>query len=242
MAPYGSGWCYNAVRRCSPPPSGGSHSSRKHVRVSDTAYEQQRKLAYYQAVVDAGIGTLMERDRTLVSLSAGGLALLAGLLTAVGPASLCESVLYGLAAIAFLAAVGIALWIYRRNAVHLERLAHSADPAFERDDALRTADCLLTAAFVTGVLSTLALAGVSATERAQERTMKRETRAPVAGIVHTVAPPADVRQSLETVGKFAPKAATEAKAPADPAPAATDAPATPAAESKSPAPEPAAGS
>ncbi|MCZ7619546.1 MAG: hypothetical protein M5U32_15070 [Myxococcota bacterium] len=71
--------------------------------------------------------------------------------------------LYGLAAIAFLAAVGTALWIYRRNGVHLERLAHSADPALERADALRTADGLPTTAFVTGVLLSLTLAGVSVT-------------------------------------------------------------------------------
>lgn len=46
--------------------------------------EQQKDVAYYSALVSAWIQTKMERDKTLASLSAGGIGLLVTILSTVG--------------------------------------------------------------------------------------------------------------------------------------------------------------
>jgi tRNA A37 threonylcarbamoyltransferase TsaD len=63
----------------------------------EDSHESQKKLAFYTAAVEAWVATRMEKDKTLLALAAGGIGLLATLLTAV--ADVCRAV--------------VALWLRR---------------------------------------------------------------------------------------------------------------------------------
>lgn len=125
----------------------------------------ERKNAYYSALIGAWISTKMERDRTLLALSAGGLAVLAGLLTAFRVRTSCGLVLYSLAAFSFLVSIVAGILIYERNAVYLRREAKAflADgPPAGHDTLLAFLDYTLMASFVLGVVLTFIIALLSA--------------------------------------------------------------------------------
>lgn len=88
----------------------------------------ERKLAYYSALVGAWIDTRMELDRTLVALSAGGVGLLATLLTTVGVSRKSQLVLYGISAVAFATTLICELVIFKKNSALIEETIHDLPP------------------------------------------------------------------------------------------------------------------
>src|SRR3990172_5718237 len=81
---------------------------------------RDKRVAYYAALVEAWLGTRMEKDRTLLALSAGGLGLPASFLTGGRSVSCGQLVFYGIGAVAFLAAVAAVLVVLTRNSGVLE--------------------------------------------------------------------------------------------------------------------------
>jgi len=82
--------------------------------------DSPRDVAYYSALVNAWIETKMEKDKSILSLSSGGIALLVGLLSTIGIVYLWELVLYSLAIIAFIGSIISVLIVFRRNSIHIE--------------------------------------------------------------------------------------------------------------------------
>jgi hypothetical protein len=103
----------------------------------------------YSTVLNAWISTRMEKDRMLVTLSAGGIGLLVTLLSTVGPASGWELVGYLGAGLAFGVAIVHGLMIFDRNAVYLEAL--SKDREQDPDLLIERYDKRLVRAFYIGV-------------------------------------------------------------------------------------------
>jgi hypothetical protein len=117
--------------------------------------ESQRDLARYSAMVNAWIATRMEKDKTLLLLAAGGSGLLASLMAAVGPSSMCELWLYGAASFFFLVTIGCAIWIFGRNGDHIEHVLNTND---QNDDKLLVKlDAWMLGSFVLGVILTTAV-------------------------------------------------------------------------------------
>ncbi len=79
-----------------------------------------KETEHYAASVTAWFNTKLEHDKSLITLSTGGIGLLVTLLSTVGVASMESLVLYILAIISFVTCVGVVLWIFRRNATHLQ--------------------------------------------------------------------------------------------------------------------------
>jgi len=123
--------------------------------------EDARKNIFYGAVVQAWVDSRMERDRTVLSLSAGGLGILVTLLTAFGPFSKWQLLVFGVATICFLVATALGLLILQRNGPYLEELA-KAKPSeitlkrLERN--LRRLDRGLYVMFMIGVVLALTAA------------------------------------------------------------------------------------
>ncbi len=63
----------------------------------------------------------MQRDKSLIALSAGGVGLLVTLLTTVGIGSPFEIIFYGMGILGFLGCIISTLCIFERNKVQLER-------------------------------------------------------------------------------------------------------------------------
>lgn len=120
--------------------------------------KRQKDVAFYSAVVNAWVTTRMEKDRTLIVLSAGGIGVLVSLLTATGPHDGCCLALYLVATLAFLAAIILALCVLSRNATYLERVVRGDD---RRDHVLRSLDHLVMASFLLGVVLAITAGALS---------------------------------------------------------------------------------
>ena len=118
-------------------------------------YKGQR-VAYYAALVEAWIGTRMERDKQILTLSSLGL----GGLIALEQAGLENTTSFGLwvvSGLLFLMAIFLALIILSLNANYIQKLAHDHEST-DHEGALRTLDKVLMTVFFLSVLSTFTLA------------------------------------------------------------------------------------
>jgi hypothetical protein len=120
--------------------------------------KEAREIEYYGAVVNAWINTRMERDKSILTLSAGALGLLVTLITTVGASGPVEALFYLLAFLSFGASCWTAVMIFGRNADYLERLGKGEDCT---DPRLAKLDRILKAGFFTGVVSAALLGGTS---------------------------------------------------------------------------------
>lgn len=125
--------------------------------------DSDRDKAFYSAVLSAWVSTRMERDKTIIALSAAAVGLLATLLRTVGLQACWHLVLYILAFLGFLIVIGVGLWIFRRNASYLESLARGTEAqarARAQDSFLRALDWTMIVAFALGMLMTVVI-GIS---------------------------------------------------------------------------------
>ena len=118
----------------------------------------QQIIAHYSALVQAWAETRMEKDRSVLGLSAAAIGLLVTLLTAVGVAALWQLVLYIFSALAFGLSIFMALRIFSKNADHLKKIIKTGETG--DDPTLKRLDILMMLGFLFGVLI-LAVIGVS---------------------------------------------------------------------------------
>ena len=137
--------------------------------------ENQKRVEYYAASVNAWFNTSLEHDKSLLTLSAGGIGLLLTLLTAVGLSSAEALVLYIGAIASFVVALIATLVIFRRNRTHIEEILSGKSTS--NDPLLTKLDATTLWAFGIGVLFS-AIIGIAAAVHSystKEKTMKIET-------------------------------------------------------------------
>lgn len=81
---------------------------------------ESKNVAHYSVMLDAWVQTRMARDKTLVTLSAGGVGVLVTLLTTKGVSHLWELGLYLGSFGGFLATLLLALTLYQKNSELIE--------------------------------------------------------------------------------------------------------------------------
>jgi hypothetical protein len=109
----------------------------------------EKELAYYSALVNGWIETKMERDKSLLTLSTGGLGVLITLLSTMGVKELCELILYASASFCFVITIILCVIIFGRNANYLEKVIKG----FQGDDPILTwADRLNSYAFIMAII------------------------------------------------------------------------------------------
>ena len=111
--------------------------------------EQDKEVEFYAASVNAWFGTHLEHEKSLLTLSAGGIGLLITLMSTVGIHSVETVILYVVALASFLVCLSAVLWIFRRNATHLQEIIKSSAAG---DPVLRLLDTVAIASFSLGVL------------------------------------------------------------------------------------------
>jgi hypothetical protein len=110
-------------------------------------------------LLQAWIDNRMERDRTLVALSAGGLALLAGMLSTGKATTPIMALLYSAAALAFVVAMLFGLLVFHQNSAYVGALLKTGS-ANSRSVDRSTAALMI--AFAAGILLTLVVTFVLA--------------------------------------------------------------------------------
>ena len=184
--------------------------------MTDNEVKQQKDIQFFGAVMGAWVNTALEHDKSLLTLSAGGIGLLVTLLSTVGVSNVVLLVLYIAAMLAFLACVVGVLGVFRRNQTHIKQVVDGKD---DPDPVLHALDAAARASFGIGAILTtiigISTAALSYTASEARMSNERVTRE---GTV-------DLGRSLNNIGSLRPNAGgTPAQAPAQ-APAPASAPA-----------------
>lgn len=111
-----------------------------------------KNIAHYSVLLSAWINTKMERDKTLVTLSAAAIGLLVTILTAVGVNNIWQIPLFVIAVSSFLVTIWSSLVIYQLNSEHLESAIRGSS---EKDPRLVKYDKRSIRAFVIGSIFAL---------------------------------------------------------------------------------------
>jgi len=174
---------------------------------------------YYGAIVAGWLNTKLERDKSILTLSAGGIGLLATLMTTVGPQTRAALVLYALASLAFAVALISVLVVLDRNADHLK---HVNRGKADRDPRLAMLDRTSFWAFIVGALFLAALGVMAGIDKVGTQTGAQMSKADQPVKVTTDAPPthkhsydgiSDMRPPVAQQPPAVPPAAAPAAAP-----------------------------
>lgn len=117
-----------------------------------------KEVEFYAAQVNAWLATRFELDKSLLTLSAGGVGLMVTIALATGFKSTAALVIYCAAILSFLVCICVVLCIFRRNASHLLEI-HRGN--VDEDRLLAVLDLASITSFFFGVLLASML-GVSA--------------------------------------------------------------------------------
>lgn len=120
--------------------------------------DEQKRIEYYAASVTAWFNSSLEHDKSILTLSAGGIGILITLLTTVGLDSAEALVLYFCAIICFLIALISILIVFRRNNTYIEKILSGKSTSI--DPVLSILDAMAKWAFGLGVVFT-AIIGMS---------------------------------------------------------------------------------
>jgi len=168
---------------------------------NDNDSYQEKDIAFYSATVNAWYTTRFEKDKHLLSLSSGGIALLVTLATAIGTANGCTAAMYILAVFCFLICISSVLVIFGRNAEHLGKVVRGN---VERDPVLGLLDKTASASFIFGVVFTLLVGVFSGIEnfRLKEAIMAKDSDR------KTVTGDTELRESVDGAGGLRPQKPT----------------------------------
>lgn len=147
--------------------------------------------------------TKLEKDKHLLSLSAGAIGLLVTLLMTVGVKSVFQAATYGVSILLFLICIVVVVFILDRNATFIERLLLEN----KRSDRLLTIlDKTAGTSFVLGVIGVLLIGGIAMmgnlTELKETNMAKEKSNKVSRKIIHKKA---DIQDSVAGAGVFQPK-------------------------------------
>lgn len=146
----------------------------KHMRrgyISKKKSEQTKELfnkntEFYSATVNAWFNTRFEHDKSLLTLSAGGIGLLITLISTIGISSRTTLALYTLSIISFITSLCVLLWIFKRNAKHLEDIVSNTATS---DKFLQNLDSIAIYSFILGIILAFALGFITALNKLNEK-------------------------------------------------------------------------
>ncbi|HXC49724.1 MAG TPA: hypothetical protein VN634_02460 [Candidatus Limnocylindrales bacterium] len=149
-------------------------SDEATAQLHDLRLLEAKEAAYYGALVQAWFSTRMERDRTIIALSAGGVGVLVTLLTSRSPMTDTEFVLYILDSFAFMTAIVAGITVLQRNSDYIVQLLRK--PEEPDDRALQWLDRLAVGGFALGLVLALTVGIVAGAKKLnmEERSMAKE--------------------------------------------------------------------
>ena len=88
---------------------------------------EQKEISYYSALVNAWITTKMEKDKTILAVSSGAIALLVSIIGTVGIYDIHELCLYVITLFLFLTTIVITTVILNKNSIYIEKVINEED-------------------------------------------------------------------------------------------------------------------
>lgn len=111
--------------------------------------QHDKEVEFYAANLNAWFNTRFEHDKSLLSLSAGGIGLLITFLSNSAANSIYSLIFYLFAIISFMICLCALLWIFRQNANHLEDVLKNINTS---DTLLKCLDNIALISFIVGVI------------------------------------------------------------------------------------------
>ena len=143
--------------------------------MTDPKIHDAKEVEFYAAAVNAWLSTSLEHDKSLLTLSAGGIGLLVSLMSTAGLRSIESLILYIVALAAFLCCLIAILWIFKRNRTHLQNAIRETQ---SDDPLLAVLDNVAILSFLFGALLS-AIIGVAAAAHSfelKESTMTNDSK------------------------------------------------------------------
>lgn len=119
--------------------------------------QEARISAYYSALTNAWISTKFEKDKSLLTISAGAIGLLVTLLTTLEIPSLCLIGCFFFAFILFIITIICIIFVFERNAKHIENVLNDKD---DDDKILKILDRTIVFCFIFGIIFTVIIGTV----------------------------------------------------------------------------------
>ena len=139
--------------------------------MSDSMFDEQKKIEFYAASVSAWYTTALEYDKSIFALAGGGIAILVTLLTTKAVSSYFVFGLFVTAIFSYLVCLGALLTIFRRNKDYILAMLEKPVPA--RDPVLQVLDLVAILAFATGTVLASGIGIVTALDSLADITAKR---------------------------------------------------------------------
>ena len=117
-----------------------------------------KKPAYYSAIYDAYFATLIEADKSILTISAGGVGLLVTLLNVFQVKSAWDIIIYLIALAFFVTSIVASIFIFKRNRAVLMNLLMDKE---QKDSVLTFLDYLNIISCILGIILTIYI-GLSA--------------------------------------------------------------------------------
>jgi len=127
-------------------------------RLDNDMLRNEKEVAYYSALISAWIEARMERDKSLIMLSAGGIGLLITILSTVGVNQRWVLWLYACAFISFLVSIFSCLMIFNRNPKVIEDVLENKSVENHR---LARLDTIALSSFLSGILFSISIGVVA---------------------------------------------------------------------------------
>ncbi len=158
-----------------------------------------KNVANYSVLLSAWIQTKMERDKTLVTLSAAAIGLLVTILATVGVNSVWEILFYVISVTSFAVTIWSSLKIYQLNSEHLEEAIRGASG---KDPRLEKYDIRSIKAFIIGSISAVLIGILSASSQlitSEENIMSKKS-----GTTKSTVKPVTIKESVNGVSGLNP--------------------------------------
>lgn len=143
--------------------------------------QTQKEVAFYAANVQAWFNSMLERDKSLLLLSGGGIGLLVTLLTSFGVSSPLALIIFMLAILCFVVSATSAIFIFDRNPKHLEKVVKNQA---DSDNLLCVLDALVVYSFIAGVILSMVIALSAGIDHLGEKGNKAVTEKKVEEELH----------------------------------------------------------
>jgi hypothetical protein len=145
--------------------------------------EPEEKNAFYAAALEAWFLSRLEHDKSLLTLSAGGIGLLITLVSTVGINSTESLILFILALLAFVFCLAAVLWIFKRNSTHIE---DAVKRGVAKDEWLTVLDNAAILSFLAGVVFSgiIGISSAVSSLKSKETTMANDRKVTTTGTIY----------------------------------------------------------
>lgn len=127
--------------------------------------QEQKEVAYYDNLVSAWFATRLEKDKSLLTLSAGGVGLLVTLLSSGKDLSWLLFLFYLIAISFFMVSIFALLYVFGENSIVVE---HAVQEKTKNKDIAKLLDNIAMIFFILGVLFSFAIGILSGVEKIKE--------------------------------------------------------------------------